>query len=79
MKKTDLQKHTIEDLHREIAEKRESLRLFRFGTAGSRTRNTREGRNLRKGIARMLTELRARKVVPTAQVSTKVAQAKKTA
>ncbi len=59
---TDIKKYAIEDLHKEIAEKRESLRSFRFGEAGSRTRNVREGRNLRKDIARMLTELNARKV-----------------
>ena len=51
---------SAEDLKKEIAEKRESLRQFRFGGAGSRTRNVREGRALRKDIARILTELRAR-------------------
>ena len=59
-KKTDFKKYTVEDLHKEIAEKREALRGFRFGSAGSRSRNTREGRNLRKDIARLLTEARLR-------------------
>ena len=45
-----------------IADKREALRVFRFGGAGSRSRNVREGRNLRKDIARLLTELNSRKV-----------------
>ncbi len=58
----DLKKYSVEDLHKEIAEKRESLRAFRFGSAGSRSRNTREGRNLRKSVARMLTEVNARKI-----------------
>lgn len=58
----DFKKYSVEDLQKEIADKRESLRNFRFGTAGSRTRNTREGRNLRKDIARMLTELTSRKL-----------------
>ena len=53
---------TIEELHKLIADKRTALRVFRFGGAGSRTRNVREGRNLRKEIARMLTELRSRLV-----------------
>ncbi len=57
MKKTDLKKSSVEDLRKEIVEKREALRLFRFGSAGSRSRNTREGRNLRKEIARLLTAL----------------------
>lgn len=56
-KKTDLKKYSVADLRKEIAEKREALRQFRFGTAGSRSRNTREGRNLRKEIARLLTAL----------------------
>ncbi|HWO07577.1 MAG TPA: 50S ribosomal protein L29 [Candidatus Paceibacterota bacterium] len=60
MKKTDFAKYKIEDLQKEIAEKREALRGFRFGSAGSRSRNTREGRNLRKEIARLLTELNSR-------------------
>ena len=34
----------------------------RFGSAGSRSRNTREGRGLRKEIARALTEVNARKI-----------------
>lgn len=59
---TDLKKYSVEDLQKEIVEKREALRAFRFGSAGSRTRNTREGRGLRKDIARMLTEMRSRKL-----------------
>jgi ribosomal protein L29 len=55
---TDFKKYTFEDLHKEIAQKREALRTFRFGSAGSRSRNVREGRNLRKDIARMLTQLK---------------------
>ena len=55
-------KHSIEDLQKLLVEKREALRAFRFGSAGSRSRNTREGRNLRKEIARALTEVNARKI-----------------
>jgi ribosomal protein L29 len=58
----DLKKYSVEDLHKEIAQKREALRGFRFGSAGSRSRNTREGRNLRKTIARALTEVNSRKI-----------------
>ena len=59
---TDFKKYSVEDLHKEIADKREAVRKFRFGSEGSRSRNTREGRNHRKDIARMLTELNARKL-----------------
>ncbi len=52
----------IAEVQKELADKRESLRAFRFGGAGSRSRNVREGRNLRKDIARLLTDLNSRKV-----------------
>lgn len=58
----ELNTYSVEDLQKEIADKREALRKFRFEGAGSRTRNVREGRTLRKDIARLLTELNSRKV-----------------
>ena len=61
---SDIKKQSIEDLHKEAAEKCVALRDFRFGGAGSRTRNVREGRNLRKDVARILTELRSREISP---------------
>ncbi len=45
------------DLHKELTEKRKSLRDFRFGIAGSKIKNIKEARNLRKDIAKVLTEL----------------------
>ncbi|MEK7098713.1 MAG: 50S ribosomal protein L29 [Patescibacteria group bacterium] len=71
-------KYTIEDLHKEIAEKREELRAFRFGSAGSRSRNVREGRTVRKAIARLMTEMNAR-TLPARKGARSVASAKKTA
>ena len=59
----DTKTQSSEDLMKEVAEKREALRVFRFGEMGSRTRNVREGRTLRRDIARILTELHSRKVV----------------
>ena len=58
----ELNTWSIEDLQKDIAAKRESLRTFRFSEAGTRTRNVREGRTLRKAIARLLTEMNSRKV-----------------
>lgn len=55
----------VEDLKKSVIEKRAALRTFRFGGAGSRTRNVREGRNLRKEIARILTEVRSRELAST--------------
>ena len=51
---------STEELLRTVAEKREALRAFRFGGAGSRVRNVREGRNVRREIAQILTEVRSR-------------------
>lgn len=56
----DIKQQSVDDLKKEIAQMREALRVFRFGGAGSRTRNVREGRNLRRRIAQLLTELRSR-------------------
>jgi ribosomal protein L29 len=50
-------KETSEELHKILAEKRESLREFRFSTKGTRVRNIKEGANLRKDIARILFRL----------------------
>ncbi len=60
---SDFSKQDIDELRKLVADKRESLRVFRFGGAGSRTRNVREGRNVRREIAQILTELRAREIV----------------
>lgn len=62
MHMTDFSKRTPEELRAFVAEKREALRVFRFGASGSRARNVREGREMRKDIARALTELRKREV-----------------
>ncbi|OGG75632.1 50S ribosomal protein L29 [Candidatus Kaiserbacteria bacterium RIFCSPLOWO2_01_FULL_54_22] len=58
----DFSKQDVAELQKAIADKREALRVFRFGGAGSRTRNVREGRALRREIAQILTELRAREL-----------------
>ena len=56
----ELRKKSVRDLEKLLKEKREELRAFRFSSAGSRTRNVREGRTTRKEIAQILTELNAR-------------------
>ncbi len=48
---------TEKDLIKLLAEKAEAMKNFRFGIAGSKVRNVREGRGLRKDIARIETEL----------------------
>lgn len=56
----ELKKKSDADLRKMIQEKREELRVFRFGEAGSRSRNVRAGRNARRVIAQVLTELKLR-------------------
>ena len=48
------------DLKKLLVEKKEALRAFRFAIAGTKTRNVKEGKNLRKEIARILTEQKTR-------------------
>jgi len=55
----------VGELQKTLIDKREGLRAFRFGGAGSRSRNVREGRKLRKEIAQVLTELRERELSNT--------------
>lgn len=57
---TEFAKKSIDDLQKLLAEKREALRLFRFGISGSKLKNVKEGKGLRKEIARILTELNSR-------------------
>ncbi len=58
----DLKNMETTELLKNVADKRETLRSQRFSAAGSRSRNVREARELRKDIARMLTEVRAREI-----------------
>ncbi|OHA88243.1 MAG: 50S ribosomal protein L29 [Candidatus Zambryskibacteria bacterium RIFCSPHIGHO2_01_FULL_43_25] len=53
----NLQKADEKDLMKLLNEKRVALRGFRFGIAGSKIRNVKEGRSLKKDIARILTEI----------------------
>ena len=54
----NLTEKTIPELQILLDEKREALRKFRFGIAGSKNRNVKEGKNTRQDIARILTEIR---------------------
>lgn len=48
------------ELTKELSTAKDSLRDFRFGISGSRTKNVKEGKNLRKKIAQINTEINAR-------------------
>ncbi len=49
------------DLIKELGDKREALRVIRFGIAHSKSRNVKETKGLKKEVARILTELNSRK------------------
>ncbi len=55
MKIKEIKTKTGQDLSKLLSQKRESLRLFRFGTSGSKTKNVKEARELKKDIARIMT------------------------
>lgn len=59
-KMAEIQKKSDKDLVKDLGALRESIRVFRFGIAGSKIRNMKEGRNLRRDIARYMTELSKR-------------------
>lgn len=56
-KKTSLNTDSVEHLHSLVAHKREELRSLRFSASGSKNKNVKQPRTLRKEIARALTEL----------------------
>lgn len=60
MKAKDIKTKNEADLKKIISEQREAIRSFKFGESGSRTRNVRASRGMRKIIARALTELASR-------------------
>ncbi len=59
-KKNSLKDHSVTDLNKLVTNKREELRTLRFSVAGSKNRNVKQGRTLRKEVARALTELNLR-------------------
>lgn len=49
------------DLIKLLGEKKDALSNFRFGISGSKTKNLKEGKNIKKEIAGILTEISSRK------------------
>jgi ribosomal protein L29 len=61
MKMKEIKNKNEADLRKLLNEKQEALRSFRFGVAGSKVRNVKEGRMIRRDIARILTEINMRR------------------
>lgn len=53
----DITNKTKADLDKLIVDKREALRVFRFGTAGAKTKNVKESKGIKKDIARIMTAI----------------------
>ncbi len=52
----------VSELHELVQKKREELRSLRFSAAGSKNRNVKLTRELRKDVARALTEVRSQQI-----------------
>lgn len=57
MKKTEYKDKTQKELIQELTDKKSALSKFKFGISGSRTKNVKEGRTLRREVARIMTTL----------------------
>jgi ribosomal protein L29 len=55
MKKDQKEIKTITEVEKNLVELREKLRGIRFGTTGSKAKNVKEQKNLRREVARMET------------------------
>jgi ribosomal protein L29 len=56
---SEFKNKSASDLSKALAEKQLALRNFRFGIAGSKVRNVKEGREIKRDIARIMTEQKA--------------------
>ena len=57
MEMNDILKQSPAELSKLLADKRESLRAWRFGLTGSKVKNIKEGSATKKDIARILTAI----------------------
>ena len=61
----EISNKTAADLVKMLADKREALRVSRFGSAGAKSKNVKEVMLIRKDIARIMTALNAQKAEST--------------
>ena len=57
MKMKEISNKTVADLAKMLADKREELRVARFGSAGAKNKNVKAVMLIRKDIARIMTGL----------------------
>lgn len=51
------------ELKKALSERKAELRQIRFGDSGARARNTKRASNLKKDVARIMTEINHRKII----------------
>ncbi len=61
MKMSEITNKTAADLTKMLDEKREALRVSRFGSAGAKNKNVKEAMTIRRDIARIMTALNSPK------------------
>lgn len=61
MKYSEVVKLIDKDLKKKLEENRDKLRAFRFGNVLGKTKDVKEGKNTRREIARIRTEMNRRK------------------
>lgn len=57
----EIRKQSDKELEKLLAERRGAVRQYRFDITGSKSKDVKAGANARKDVARLLTELAARK------------------
>lgn len=55
MKISEFKTKSMKDLRKLISDKKDALQAFRLGNSRSKTKNVKEGREIRKDIARIMT------------------------
>ena len=57
---SDINKQSDKELEKSLKDTREDLRKFRFSISGSRAKDVKAGKNFRKKISQILTEINTR-------------------
>jgi len=63
----DLKTKKDEDIKKLLVEKQDALRAFRLGLSGSKIKNVKEGAEIKKDIARIMTEVSSRRIAVIAK------------
>lgn len=61
MKIKEIQQRSEKDLHKDLIEVREKLRVLKFDLSAGKVKNVREIRSIKKDIAKILTVLNTKK------------------